>query len=346
MNFVRHKPNKKKDLKRLQKYLRNSGYEQTFVYLTHAQMKLRAREFLQSETINNLRNRMKIRIASKEEDRSRRILESQALQFDLIAKIFMSIEDLFYFINFLSTNPKKLPSDMVKQQFVEEETLRKWKGMGIRKIKRIFKFPNFANSGIPKKEKALIRRILRKQAMLVQVKLSRVSKFWFDFLDIYNAYKHGLTASLGFYAILEERKLISMFLVRRKCLVRGGERRICTYHVPVNPSTVDYLNQISTDIRRLLKLLIDSFLLFISNEEGFFILPVWRDELKLTEEEERFLDSIPKKLSFRPLPKSYKTELAIHGKRMEIMRRAFAKNYIYRNCRFDIFKMQPQYVIS
>ena len=136
-----------------------------------------------------------------------------------------------------------------------------------------------------------------------------------------------------------------MFLVRRKCTVRKKER-VCTYHIPVSPDTVNYFDQIITDTQSLLKLLIDSFLLSIRNKEGFYILPIWRNELKLTEKEKMSLDLILKKSPFIALPKEYSTQIRIHDRRKEIIRRAFAKNHIYRNCRFDIYKMKPEHIVT
>ena len=338
------KHKEKRDLEYFMEYLRKSGYEQTFVYLAHSQEQIRARKYLLDETINNLKQKMKIPITTDKEDLARKIKETHALQFDLIGKIFMMIEDLIYFYDVLSTEPKNLPFAMVINRRVNKKrVLQEWRKMMIPKIMRIFKFPSLSDRGISKDERSFVEAILRKQTELIQTKLSRIRKFWTNYIDVYNVYKHGLSAITGFHSI-ESGRIISLFLVRRMHKF-GKERRICTYHVPVSPDTVEYFDQIFTDTHSLMKLLIDSFIRWIRNEEGFFILPIWRDELKLTEKERELLDIIIRKLRFK-IPGHFVTEIKIHGKRKEIMKRDFAKKHIHRNCRFDIFQELPKYVIS
>ena len=327
------------------KYLRDSGYEQAFIYLALTQQHLDFRKFLLDEIVHTIRQRMKIPTSAKQEDLSRTVKEIHALQYDLIAKTFVLIEDLIYFYDVLSDDPKKLPSQMVNTKKIKtREVVDEWKKLGIRKIRNIFKFPKISDIKTSKEERVLVKQILRRQAKLVQNKLKKISKFWMNYIDIYNVYKHGLTAMTGTFSVVEG-KLLSLFFVRRMCKVRG-KNKVCTYHVPVNPSTVAYLQKIATDAHSLLKLLVHSIILFIRNKEGFFVLPIWRDELSLTGKEKEFLDRILKKLSFKAIPKQFGIEIQIHPKRQEIITKAFARKHIYRNCSFDIFSKRPKYVIS
>jgi hypothetical protein len=75
------------------------------------------------------------------------------------------------------------------------------------------------------------------------MRFARVSKFWTDYIDVYNGYKHGLTAIPG--SVVLEKEPLSIIMVRRKY-----RQKVCTYHIPVSLETIAYYEQIISDAVR------------------------------------------------------------------------------------------------
>jgi hypothetical protein len=317
------------------KYLEKSSYEQTFACLVHARVQLNARKFLFDKTLQDIRDSMKISVDDKE--LGEKIKQVNALQLDIISKIFMLIEDLIYFYQFLIQNPKELPSMIAKNQRVNKrKVLDEWKSLDRHNIITIFKFTDpekFESS----EQKNVFEHVIERQVKLIQSSFLNISNFWDNYYDVYIVYKHGLSAIIGPYST-ESGKLRPILLIRRYL---KNVKRIGTYHIPVSPKTVDYYEQILLNTHSLLKLLIDSFTLYIKNREALFIPPLWEKELEMTKEENKVIEHFGK--LFTDFPKSYNIEITIHEKRTEEMKTAFATKHIYLNKNFDIFREKPKY---
>lgn len=318
-------------------YLQASRYRNTYQFLVLAQEQLKARKYLLDEALKTIRHNIE-NLNNKKEELRERIKEVHALQFDLIAKSFMLIEDLMYFYKFLRDDPEKLSEIMITTRgFDRNKVLEEWKHLSVDEVVSIYKFQLPNNLRISLQQKKIVEEILGRQVNLIQKKFATVSRFWTDYVDVYNGFKHGLTAIPG--SVILGKEPFSIILVRRK-----KQQRACTYHIPVSLATIAYYEQITSDALSLLKLLIESFALFIQNREGFFIPTLWKDELKLTPNESEVLNIA--NTMFEGFFKNYVLEINIHPPRVEEMKKAFAERHIYCNPNFDIYSMKPRISIS
>lgn len=272
----------KTDRKKLLSYLHKHEYLDVFVFLILSLDNLENRGRLVERNLKEFEEKMDsiTRKANENSDEfgpgdvkiHSMFKDVHYMGLEMIQKLNILTEMLAVYYHMIRTgNIRKLPKCIGKGDFrpselhtefdyFEEQTLDDvWKN---------FKYPDVRNfSELSPEQQDVLQQMLKKSAKNILGGFKEIYKFQKNFREVYNKYKHTLAEIAGIFGFDGKGKQIQTHV-----FVRHKEKgKFYTYVFSTTPSEINYFREIAERVYKILRVLIDSALLYIANEESDFI---------------------------------------------------------------------------
>jgi hypothetical protein len=255
-------------------YLRQNDYLDVFVFLINSADNLRVRGILLKGSIAKLEEKIANALRRIEEnpdvdphdkEMSNYIKDIHYAELEVIQKLNIMIELLAIYYHLIRTDLKELPKAIGKRdippQMLHEE-FAYFKNQTMDEIWKNLRYPNVEScSELSSDEKRILMGFLEESAKQIAFMFKEIFEFQKRFRPIYNKYKHTLSEITGIYGINKEAKKLETQIYLR--IKQDGNFQ--TYIVGAGSGEVKYLREISGMTYEILRVLIDSALLYLAN---------------------------------------------------------------------------------
>jgi len=186
-------------------------------------------------------------------------------ELEVIQRLNILIELLSVYYHIIRTDLRELPKAIGKSDISVKEIHKEFeyfKNQTLVDIWTNFRFPNTDSfPELTAEERKVLRSILEESAKEIHRMFGEIFEFQRRFRPIYNKYKHSLGEITGIYGINKEQKKLETQLYLR---LKQNEN-VQTYVVGAGSEEAKYLQEISGMTYEVLRVLIDSALLFLVN---------------------------------------------------------------------------------
>jgi hypothetical protein len=255
-------------------YLRHNDYLDVFVFLINSADNLRVRGILLKGSIARLEEKIANALRKIEEnpdvdphdkEMSNYIKDIHYAELEVIQKLNIMIELLAVYYHLIRTDLKALPKAIGKRD-IPPKMLHKefayFKNQTMDEIWKNLRYPDVESySELSPDEKRILKGFLEESAKQIAFMFKEIFEFQKRFRPIYNKYKHTLSEITGIYGINKQAKKLETQIYLR--IKQDGNFQ--TYIVGAGSDEAKYLREISGMTYEILRVLIDSALLYLAN---------------------------------------------------------------------------------
>ena len=255
-------------------YLRQNDYLDVFVFLINSADNLRVRGILLKGSIARLEEKIANALRKIEEnpdvdprdkEMSNYIKDIHYAELEVIQKLNIMIELLAVYYHLVRTDLKELPKAIGKGDIPPKmlhEEFAYFKNQTMDEIWKNLRYPDAESySELFPDEKKILKGFLEESAKQIAFMFKEIFEFQKRFRPIYNKYKHTLSEVTGIYGINKEAKKLETQIYLR--IKQDGNFQ--TYIVGAGSDEAKYLREISGMTYEILRVLIDSALLYLAN---------------------------------------------------------------------------------
>jgi len=261
-------------------YLKQNDYVDVYVFLINSADNLRNRGILLKNSIERLDEKIVAALRKVEENPdidphnkevSNYIKDIHYAELEVIQRLNILIELLAVYYHFARTNLRELPRAIGKRDIPPKELHEEFvyfKDQTLEDIWRNLRYPDVESfSELSSEEKRTLKGFLLESVKQLQIMFKRIFEFQERFRPIYNKYKHTLSEVTGIYGINKEAKRLETQIYLR--IKQDGSFQ--TYVVGAGWEAAKYLREISGMTYEILRITIDSALLYLANLGKNFI---------------------------------------------------------------------------
>lgn len=198
----------------------------------------------------------------------------QVMQLDLIASIFMFLEDYLTFSNLLRndlfTLHKRIAYSNTNVVKIEVEFLRTFSNHTM--VGQYLLFPEASQLTLTNEEQMLVANAMKAFANDILACISRIISFFDNYYRVYIRYKHVFSALMGNPQITSapenNRKLVSSHIYIRDIIVDRKTKQevsVSTYVLPTDIESVSFYEDIFNDISKSFGALLSAYLVHLFN---------------------------------------------------------------------------------
>lgn|SRR5574341_1105660 len=299
------------------KYLHNNGLEASFVVIFRQTGLLQARIERLNEAIESLRTillRGEFPIGVAEEV----ITRTQVLQLEIIAGLFMILEDYLTFSRLMRTTLRELPLRIAHQNAmgIMKDEIDYLREIRILEMRNYLLFPDIKTLGLSTKEKRFLRFHLQDLAKKTLAITKRIVIFYDRYNRIYVRYKHAFTPLVGLPGkhidpASGKTSLSSIIYVRDITVDKKSRKdKIVTYLLPTDLGALDYYEGILKDLQVIFSNILSAQLNTLLNKGSRSLFPTGNFD---NEQDKQEWERISKKVNFLAVP-FYRLEIRLNVK--------------------------------
>lgn len=254
-------------------------------------------------------------------------------QLDLLANVFMFLEDFLVYSHNLNDSLKRLqefPKNIVFENWnIAENEMKNLTNKKKSDIGKYLLFPEPDQMQLSGKEKRIVKSVLSRISKDTFTRIQNLNKFYENHRRVYMKYKHVLPAIIGLYQTSSsdgkpETKYISSHIY----IMDHYKKKFATYVIGWNIETITYYEDVFMDIKTLFELLILSYLHYLMNLGNKSLIPM-NTHVK-AHELQKWKTILKKNNIIKELLPKYETKVNITGDLKKALLRKLAKDHIYR----------------
>jgi hypothetical protein len=261
-------------------YLKQNDFLDVYVFLINSADNLRNRGILLKNSVERLEEKIAKALEKVEENPdidprskeiSNHIKDIHYAELEVIQRLNIMIELLAVYYHLIRTNLRELSSAIGKTDISARELHREFayfREQTSEDIWRNLKYPNVESfSELSSEEKRILKGSLEESAKQIEIMFNTIFEFQERSRPVYNKYKHTLSEVTGIYGINKEAKRLETQIYMRI----KQNRDVQTYIVGAGWEEAKYFREVSAMTYEILRVLIDSALLYLVNLGRDFI---------------------------------------------------------------------------
>jgi hypothetical protein len=319
-------------------YLKQNSLQRALLVLHNQTILSHSRVLLLQETAQRYRNYILQGIDSSS-NMTDSIAKLHVTQLDLIAGIFMLLEDYIAYSHHLRRSLTDLPKTIVSKNIgLISNEIAHLKKLKLGDIRGYLLFPSLHDLNLGKEDRKFVSQVLRNIAKDIHNKIREITKFYQLYYRVYIKYKHIFTAVVGQHQAIPspynplQKEVVSHLYVRDH-----NEGRACTYIVPTTLEALEYYESIIEDIGVVFDNLLTTYIHSMLNMGKPFLIPTeYFLKNESIDQVERW-HRIVRDINHVPilLPKQ-KFNIILGGNLLKRLNKVLPKQFIYKLNR-DIF---------
>jgi hypothetical protein len=266
---------KSKEKEELDKYISKEGLTDTYPLLIFQIKMCEARSHLIRETAESLKVLNASNISSSKKTDT--IIKIQAIQLDLISKLFMFMEDYLSYSYYLYTSRNELPTKILSHTNVVWDEIKHLNGLDKQGIYDYLLLPDADKLPLYDNDKQFVKEVLSNFADDIYRRIKEIINFYQNYDRIYIKYKHIFSPLIG-TRYKDEQKGIEIPRIFIRDMQKDKitkNKIISTYILSTDNETFDYYEKMGNDISTVFLSLLDCHVHSVQNcGRAFLILDI------------------------------------------------------------------------